>query len=119
MEQFFFFMLHAPCSMALTSSDQIKNQIESAENILILTKPKASDDAIAASWGFFHLLEGSGKKPVLLETNARKEKLKFLKIPGKMEVKLVGARDFVLSFNTTKNKIIDFRTEDKLDSFEF
>ena len=35
-----------------------------------------------------------------------------------MESEIVGARDFVLSFNTTRNKIIDFRTEDKLDSFE-
>lgn len=102
----------------LSSSDQIKNQIDSAESILLLTNPKAPSDAIIASWGFFHLLKSLGKKPVLLENNSDKEKLKFLATPGKIEKEIVGARDFVLSFATTRNKIIDFRTEDKLDSFE-
>ncbi len=102
----------------ISSSDQIKNQIESAENILILTNPKAAKDAIAASWGFFHLLKSIGKSPVLLEINSLKDKLIFLPVPEKTEKEITGARDFVLSFSTTRNKIIDFRTENKLDSFD-
>ncbi|MDI6777624.1 MAG: hypothetical protein QMD77_00370 [Patescibacteria group bacterium] len=102
----------------LSIQDQIKNQIGTAENILILTKPKASGDAIAASWGLFHLLKSIGKNPTILESDSQKEKLKFLPAPEKQEREIVGARDFVLSFNTTRNKIIDFRTENKLDSFD-
>ena len=104
--------------MTLSIQDQIKNQIESAESVLMLTKSKAPSDAIAASWGFFHLLKNIGKKPVLLNNNSSKDRINFLKNPDKTEKEIVGARDFVLSFSTTRNKIIDFRTEDKLDSFE-
>jgi nanoRNase/pAp phosphatase (c-di-AMP/oligoRNAs hydrolase) len=104
--------------MTLSIQDQIKNQIEAAQSVLILTKTKAPSDAVAASWGFFHLLQSLGKKPVLLEAGPEQSKLNFLKVPDKMEQALVGSRDFVLSFSTTRNKIIDFRTENKLDTFE-
>ncbi|OGI25038.1 MAG: hypothetical protein A3J76_02280 [Candidatus Moranbacteria bacterium RBG_13_45_13] len=102
----------------LSIQDQIKKQIESSENILILTKQRASSDAVAASWGLFHFLKNLGKNPTVLESASQAEKMKFLSLPEKMEKEIVGARDFVLSFKTTYNKIIDFRVENKLDSFE-
>ncbi len=104
--------------MALSIPDQIKNQIDSAESVLILSKSKATLDTISTSWGFSHLLKNLGKKPVVFDSNSAKEKLNFLKVPEETAKEIVGARDFVLSFDTTKNKIIDFRTEDKLDSFQ-
>lgn len=106
------------CVIMLSIPDQIKNQIESAENILILTCARPSCDATAASWGFFHLLKSLGKNPTVLESDSQKEKLKFLPVPEKLASEIVGARDFVLSFNTTRNRIIDFRTENKIDSFD-
>jgi nanoRNase/pAp phosphatase (c-di-AMP/oligoRNAs hydrolase) len=102
----------------LSIQDQIKKQIESAESILILTKAKASSDCVAASWGFFHLLKNLGKSPAILENSFQAEKLKFLLPPEKQEKKIYGARDFVLSFSTKRNKIIGCRTEKKEDSFD-
>jgi nanoRNase/pAp phosphatase (c-di-AMP/oligoRNAs hydrolase) len=103
--------------MALSSSDQLKNQIEAAENILILTAEKTTRDAVAASWSFSHLLKSLGKKPTVLQVNAA-DSFSYLASPEKMESEIKGARDFVLSFDTKRNKITDFRTENKIDSFD-
>jgi len=73
---------------------------------------------LATSWGLFHLLKVLGKNPTLLESNSQTDKIKFLPLPDQIEKKIRGARDFVLSFSTTRNKIIDFRTENKIDSFD-
>jgi len=104
--------------MILSIQDQIKNQINTSQSILILTKPKASSDALSASWGFFHLLKNLGKDPVILENNSQAEKLKFLTPPDKREKRIVGARDFVLSFNTKYNKVVNYHIEEKEDTFE-
>jgi nanoRNase/pAp phosphatase (c-di-AMP/oligoRNAs hydrolase) len=104
--------------MTLSIPDQIKNQIEAAENILLLVKQNACGDEVAASWGLFQLLKNLGKNPTVLESNLQARNLKFLAAPEKMEKEIVGARDFVLSFSTARNKIIDFRTENKIDSFD-
>jgi nanoRNase/pAp phosphatase (c-di-AMP/oligoRNAs hydrolase) len=102
----------------LSLQDQIKNQIESAQNILVLTKQKAPDETIAASWGLFHFLKNLGKNPTVLDNGPHFEKMKFLSVPEKIEKSIIGARDFVLSFSTKYNKIIDFRTIEKKDVFE-
>jgi len=101
----------------LTISDQLKKQIETAESILILTKEKASDDAIAASWGLFYFLKNIGKKPTVLENKSPIAKLDFLAVPDKLEKELTGSRDFVLSFDTQRNKILSFRAEEKGNAF--
>jgi nanoRNase/pAp phosphatase (c-di-AMP/oligoRNAs hydrolase) len=103
--------------MALSSSDQLKNQVEAAQEILILTAEKPTRDAVAASWSLSHLLTSLGKKPVVLQTKAD-DSFSFLAPPEKMESEIKGARDFVLSFDTKRNKITDFRTENKIDSFD-
>lgn len=102
----------------LSIPDQIKNQIESAESVLILTKKNAPDDSIAASWGLSHLLKSLGKNPTVLESDSGSEKMSFLAQPDQMKKEIKSARDFVLSFNTARNKITDFRTENKIDSFD-
>ena len=104
--------------MALSSQDQLKNQIDSAENILILTAEKPSLDAVAASWALSHLLKSLGKNPAVLQKKNDIEPLSFLAAPEKMETEIKGARDFVLSFDTKRNKIMDFRTENKIGAFE-
>lgn len=112
--------------MTLSPQEQLKNQIDSAENILLLTAEKPTLDAIAASWALSHLLKSLGKNPAVLSgyagsREARQktiEPLSFLAPPEKVETEIKGARDFVLSFDTKRNKIMDFRTENKLDAFE-
>ena len=104
--------------MPLSLPDQLKNQIEAAETILILTAEKPPRDAIAAAWALSHILESIGKNPVVLSKKNGSALSSFLKKPKNMEGEIRGARDFVLSFDTTRNKIIDFRTENKLDKFE-
>lgn len=104
--------------MPLSSQEQLKNQIDSAENILILTAEKPAPDTIAAGWAFSDLLQNLGKNPAVLQKKSDTDALSFLTPPEKLENEIKGARDFVLSFDTTKNKIIDFRAENKLDKFE-
>ncbi|MDP1845344.1 MAG: hypothetical protein Q8L09_01185 [Candidatus Moranbacteria bacterium] len=102
----------------LSIQDQIKNQIESAESVLILTKKNAPDDAMAASWGLFYLLKNLGKNPTVLENGNGNGKISFLPRPDQMIKEIKSARDFVLSFNTARNKITDFRTENKIGTFD-
>ncbi len=102
----------------MTPQDQLKNQIESAENILILAAEKPSLDTIAASWALSHLLKDLGKSPVVLRQKAGTDSFSFLPPPEKTETEIKSARDFVLSFDTKRNKITDFRTENKIDSFD-
>jgi len=104
--------------MTLSPQDQLKNQIDAAENILILTAEKPTFDAIAASWALAHLLKSLGKNPTVLQKKNDVEPLSFLAPPERMESEIKGARDFVLSFDTKRNKITDFRTENKIDSFD-
>ncbi|MCX6762825.1 MAG: hypothetical protein NT093_03535, partial [Candidatus Moranbacteria bacterium] len=104
--------------MALSPQDQLKNQIESAENILILATEKPSLDTIAASWALSHLLKNLGKNPVVLQGKTGVDSFFFLAPPEKTETEIKGARDFVLSFDTARNRIMDFRTENKVGAFE-
>ena len=103
--------------MTLSPKEQLKNQIDAAEEILILTAEKPTRDSAAASWALSHLLKSLGKKPVVLQTKAD-DSFSYLAPPEKMESEIKGVRDFVLSFDTKRNKITDFRTENKIDSFD-
>jgi nanoRNase/pAp phosphatase (c-di-AMP/oligoRNAs hydrolase) len=102
----------------LSIQDQIKNRIEAAESVLILAKSKAPSEAVAASWGFFHLLQSLGKKPTILRNGGQDEKLSFLPRPDQIKEKITGARDFVISFSTKFNKILGSRVEIKDDTYE-
>ena len=77
--------------MALSPQDQLKNQIESAENILILAAEKPSLDTIAASWALSHLLKDLGKSPVVLQQKAGVVSFSFLAPPEKIEAEIKGA----------------------------
>lgn len=103
--------------MTLSPQEQLKNQIDAAEEILILTAEKPTRDAVAASWAMAHLFKSLGKKPAVLQMNVD-DSFSYLAPPEKMESEIKGARDFVLSFDTKRNKITDFRTENKIDSFD-
>jgi len=102
----------------LSSQEQLKGQIDSAENILILTAEKPTREAVAASWALSHLFKNLGKNPTVLGRKDKTNVFSFLAPPEKMEAEIKGARDFVLSFDTARNKIIDFRTENKIGTFE-
>ncbi|MFA5926136.1 MAG: hypothetical protein WC831_04330 [Parcubacteria group bacterium] len=104
--------------MPISIQDQIKNQIESAESVLILVKNEAPNETVAASWGFFHLLKSLGKKPTVLETNEQDERLSFIPRPGQIEKEIRGARDFVISFSTKYNSILGSRVERKNEVYE-
>jgi bifunctional oligoribonuclease and PAP phosphatase NrnA len=112
------YMLYVKHYMTLSIQDQIKNQIEAAQSVLILAKSKAPSEAVAASWGFFHLLASLGKQPTILQNGGQDEKLSFLPRPKRIEEKITGARDFVISFSTKFNKILGSRVEKKDDTYE-
>ncbi|HLM83880.1 MAG TPA: hypothetical protein VK254_01550 [Candidatus Bathyarchaeia archaeon] len=103
--------------MDMTPQEQLKKQIESAEDILILTAEKPTLDAVAASWALSHLMKSLGKNPAVLQREGINS-FSYLAPPEKMETEIKGARDFVLSFDNTRNKITNFRTEEKDGKFE-
>lgn len=85
---------------------------------MILSAERPTRDAVAAGWALFHLLKSLGKNPAILQKKKDLPDFSFLAPPENIETEIKGARDFVLSFDTTKNKIIDFRTENKIGRFE-
>ena len=105
--------------MALEPAQQIEKLLKQSKNVLILTPQNPSGDAIGSAWAFYFLL----KKRLIESTivfagdfeNA--EKFSFLPQPENIVHEISGARDFVLSFNTEHNKIMNVSTENVNEEF--
>lgn len=101
--------------MSLTKEAQFLELLKPAEHPLILLPPLPSRDALAAGIALGHFLVALGKKPTLAadRIEERMSELSFLPRPETIAVvsTISGARDFVLSFNTEYNPILDVRTE--------
>ncbi len=106
--------LSAPFScMSLTKEAQFLELLKPAKHPLILMPPLPSRDAIACGIALSLFLSILGKKPTLAaeRIEERKGDLPFLTWPETTLSAISGARDFVLSFNTEYNNILDVRTE--------
>lgn len=98
--------------MSLDQEKQFEKIISESNEILILLPKNPSGDAIGAAWAFYFFLEGQSKNSkIVFEGEGAMEKLSFLPRPEKVLHELVGTQDFVLSFNTKFNKIVDIKTE--------
>lgn len=103
--------------MALTPAQQFQELLKKTASPLILLPSYPSRDAVASAFALALFLKNAGKTVTLagehLDTD--KDIFAFLAQPENMLTAITGARDFVLSFNTSRNKIIGVRTENTDD----
>lgn len=99
--------------MSLTKEAQFLELLKPAAHPLILLPPLPSRDAVSSGIALAHFLTALGKQPTLAaeRIDERRGELAFLVWPEATLSTISGARDFVLSFNTEHNNILDVRTE--------
>ncbi len=103
--------------MSLTPAQQFQELLKKTEAPLILLPSYPSRDAVASAFALALFLKNSGKVATLAgeHIDTDKEALAFLAQPEHMLSTIAGARDFVLAFNTSRNKILGVRTEKSAD----
>ena len=99
--------------MSLTSVQQFQELFKKSSRPLILLPTYPTRDAVASAYALAFFLKKHGKDATVAGDNVLRDKteLAFLPEPEGLLSAIEGARDFVLSFNTERNKIIDVRTE--------
>lgn len=98
--------------MSLSKEEQFQELIQSSSNPLILIPPHPSIDLLASASALGLFLEKIGKEVSLGGDGLSKhlKELPFLPFPKTILDAISGARDFVLSFNTEFNNILDVKT---------
>ncbi len=97
--------------MSLEPLEQLKTFLEKSEEPLILLPENPDGDAVGAAWGLFFFLKNKGVSPTIAFSGELPQKTAFLPRPEKILPGITGARDFVLSFDTSRNKIKNIRSE--------
>lgn len=105
--------------MSLTIQEQFEKFINDSKDILIFLPENAGADAIGSAWALYFFLaqKNIAATVVSAKNSAAFEKFDFLPRPEKIISDISGAREFVLSFNTSRNKITNLRQETIGDSF--
>jgi len=93
-----------------TEAEKFEKLLEKSKKILIITPPRPSDDIITSAIGIYHFTKKLQKSPTLFLDGVIPTRLSFLS-PPPISSSIHSARDFVLVFNTQKNKIIDIKTD--------
>lgn len=99
--------------MSLTKEAQFLELLKPATHPLILLPPLPSRDTVSSGVALALFLSALGKEPTLAaeRIEERRDDLAFLVWPEATLAAISGARDFVLSFKTEYNNILDIRTE--------
>lgn len=99
--------------MSLSKEEQFQELVQSSTTPLILLPPHPTHDLMAAAIGLSLFLEKIGKTVAVGGDGLSKnqKELSFLPAPTTVLSTISGARDFVLSFNTEFNPILDVKTE--------
>lgn len=99
--------------MSLTPTQQFEELLKKSVTPLIILPSYPSKDALATAFALSFFLKHIGKEVHLAGENITKDKefLAFIGEPDNLLPSITGARDFVLSFSTTRNKIMNVRTE--------
>jgi nanoRNase/pAp phosphatase (c-di-AMP/oligoRNAs hydrolase) len=97
--------------MILDPQEQLKNFLEKSKEVLLLIPESPSGDAIGSAWALYFFLKGKNINATIAFANHFPEKFSFLPRPENIQTEISGARDFVLSFDTSRNKIKNLRTE--------
>ena len=104
--------------MSLEPKQQFKEFLEKSKNILIVIPENPSGDAVGSAWALYYFLEKTGKVPSIAFSNNLSVKYNFLPKPERVATEISSARDFILSFDTSRNKIKDVRCEEKEGKYE-
>ncbi len=101
--------------MALSSIEQLQKLFQEAKNILILLPQNPAGDVISSAWALSIFFKKQKIKNTIAVTDpiGKVNNFNFLPQPAEVKNDIIGARDFVLSFKTTHNKIINIKTEEK------
>lgn len=103
--------------MSLEPQEQFRKFLENSKEVHILIPENPSADAVGSAWALYFFLEKRGLFPNIAFSNHLSPKLNFLPRPKKMFPKISGARDFVLSFDISRNKITQIRHEETSEKF--
>lgn len=103
--------------MSLEPLQQFKNFLEKSKEVLILIPENPSGDAVGSAWALYFFLQKKNITPTIAFGNNLSPKYNFLPKPERILNQIAGARDFVLSFDTARNKIINTRSEVKENTF--
>lgn len=103
--------------MSLEPQEQFKKFLENSKEVLIMIPENPSGDAVGSAWALYYFLEKRGLVPTIAFSNHLSPKYSFLPQPERTLKEILGARDFVLSFDITSNKIVRARTEEKDSRF--
>jgi nanoRNase/pAp phosphatase (c-di-AMP/oligoRNAs hydrolase) len=103
--------------MSLDSAQQLRKFLESSREILIALPENPTPDAISSAFALYFFLKKKGASPTIASSGDFSEKIEFLPIPKKIISKISGARDFVLSFDMSRNKITEIRHEEQEGKF--
>jgi len=98
--------------MSLEPKEQFKQFLEKSKDVLILIPENPSGDAVGSAWALYFFLEKKNITATIAFSNHLSAKYDFLPKPEKILTEISGARDFVLSFDTTHNKIRNVRSEE-------
>lgn len=99
--------------MSLSSLKQFEELLKKSTTPLIILPSYPSRDALATAYALAFFLKSIGKAVHVAGENILKDKeqLAFLGEPENLLPTITGARDFVLSFSTVRNQIMNVRTE--------
>ena len=99
--------------MAFSPQEQLKDFLSRSHEVLLVLPENPTGDNLAAAFGFYLFLRKRGLLTDLACSGNFPEKFSFLPRPENIINTISGARDFVLSFDTTENKITSLRSEEK------
>ena len=103
--------------MSLTPSAQFEQFLQKSKEVLILLPENPTGDALASAFGLYLYLEKTGLLPTLFLEETQRNRFGFLSQPKNTTNNLTGSRDFVLSFNTERNKINGIRSVQENNTF--
>lgn len=103
--------------MSLAPEAQFRNFLEKSREILILIPENPTGDAVGSAWALYFFLKKKNLEPTIAFPNSLSPKYSFLPRPEKILTEISSARTFVLSFDTTRNKIVDLKTEESENKY--
>ncbi len=104
----------------LNQNQQVFEQIKKADNILITFSKEWSGDGISSALALFLFLKKIGKKPVVAaEKDSRTGGFDFLPAVAEIQPGLSGIRQFVITLDTRKAKVLQVKYKLEAEALDF